>query len=506
MVFDEIPEKYLDDVAEYREKMIEMLAEFDEELMEKYLEEKELTEDDIRHAARNAVLHLCVTPVFCGSAFKNRGVRMLLDAVVDYLPSPIDRGIVVGQDINDANIPLSRKPAVERPFSALAFKITNDPYVGQQTFVRVYSGELKSGTYVYNPLKDKRERAGRILRIHAKDREEVDRLIAGDIGALIGTKYTTTGDTLCDEKEPILLENIQYPETVIDMKIDVQDKKDRDKLSIALNRMSLEDPSLKIHYDEETEETVISGMGELHLEVVADRLQSEHKVPVQVGEPAVAFRESITKEVEHNYRYKKQTGGKGQFAHIVFRLEPNSGHGLEFVDHIKGGNIPREFIPSIQKSFLDTAEKGLVAGYPIVDVKFVLIDGSYHPVDSSEMAFKTCTFLALKDVIKKAAPELREPIMKIEVNTPDEYMGDVIGDINRRRGKIENMRRFRKGSQKLNGTVPLMQMFGYSNALRTISSGRASYSMEFLRYAPLPQAIEEKVIADRKAKLEADRK
>ncbi|MCD6204803.1 MAG: elongation factor G [Candidatus Marinimicrobia bacterium] len=500
MIEIDIPQNYRRQADKYREIMIEKLADFDEPLMEKYLGEAEILAKDIKRAARNAVLSLCVTPVFCGSAFKNKGVRLLLDAIVDYLPSPIDRGIITGLDPADTAIVLSRKPSYKRPFSALAFKITNDAYVGQQTFIRVYSGELDSGSYVLNSTKGKKERIGRILRIHANDRQEVKILRAGDIGALIGVKYTTTGDTLCDETEPILLENIRYPETVLDMKVEPESKKERDRLSMALSKMALEDPSFKVRYDEETEETVISGMGELHLEVIVDRLKTEHKVNVQVDKPAVAFRESITREVEHNYRFKKQTGGKGQFAHIIFRLEPNEKQGIEFVDLVKGGNIPREYIPSVEKAFRDAMETGLYADYPMVDVRFVLIDGSYHPVDSSEMAFRTCTIQALREIIRKAAPQLQEPIMKIEINTPDKYMGDVIGDINRRRGKIENMRRHRKGSQKLTGTVPLMEMFGYASALRTISSGRAAFSMEFLNYAPLPKAIEEEIVAERKAK------
>ncbi|RKY61691.1 MAG: elongation factor G [Candidatus Neomarinimicrobiota bacterium] len=500
MIEIDIPQNYRRQADKYREIMIEKLADFDEPLMEKYVGETEILAKDIKRAARNAVLSLCVTPVFCGSAFKNKGVRLLLDAIVDYLPSPIDRGIITGLDPADTAIVLSRKPSYKRPFSALAFKITNDAYVGQQTFIRVYSGELDSGSYVLNSTKGKKERIGRILRIHANDRQEVKILRAGDIGALIGVKYTTTGDTLCDETEPILLENIRYPETVLDMKVEPESKKERDRLSMALSKMALEDPSFKVRYDEETEETVISGMGELHLEVIVDRLKTEHKVNVQVDKPAVAFRESITREVEHNYRFKKQTGGKGQFAHIIFRLEPNEKQGIEFVDLVKGGNIPREYIPSVEKAFRDAMETGLYADYPMVDVRFVLIDGSYHPVDSSEMAFRTCTIQALREIIRKAAPQLQEPIMKIEINTPDKYMGDVIGDINRRRGKIENMRRHRKGSQKLTGTVPLMEMFGYASALRTISSGRAAFSMEFLNYAPLPKAIEEEIVAERKAK------
>ena len=499
----EIPKEYHQQAEKYHEMMIEKLADFDETLMEKYLAEEEITIDDIKAAARHAVLTLCVTPVFCGSAFKNKGVRLVLDAVVDYLPSPIDRGIITGHNVNDPEVILSRKPSYKRPFSALAFKITNDAYVGQQTFIRVYSGELQSGSYILNSSKGKKERIGRILRIHANSRQEVKVLRAGDIGALIGVKYTTTGDTLCDESEPILLENIKYPETVLDMKIEPDSKKERDRLGMALSKMALEDPSFKVRFDDETEETVISGMGELHLEVIVDRLKTEHKVNVLVGEPAVAFRESITRDVEYNYKYKKQTGGKGQYAHIIFRLEPNKGNGIEFTDLVKGGNIPREYIPAVEKAFHDAMNKGLYADYPMVDVRFVLIDGSYHSVDSSEMAFRACTQQALREVIIKAAPQLQEPMMKIEINTPDDYMGDVIGDVNRRRGKIDNMRRHRKGSQKLTGTVPLMEMFGYASALRTISSGRAAFSMEFLKYSPLPKAIEEEIVAEIREKKKA---
>lgn len=500
MIISDIPKNLQQRAEKFREIMIEKLADFDEPLMEKYLAENEVTVNDIKAAARHTVLSLCITPVFCGAAFKNKGVRLLLDAVVDYLPSPIDRGIITGLDMRDPEIILSRKPSYKRPFSALAFKITNDAFVGQQTFVRVYSGELESGSYILNSTKGKKERIGRILRIHANDRQELKTLRAGDIGALIGVKFTTTGDTLCDDRDPILLENIKYPETVLDMKIEPETKKERDRLSLALSKMTLEDPSFKVRFDDETEETVISGMGELHLEVIVDRLKSEHKIVVNVGKPAVAFRESITKEVKYNYKLKKQTGGKGQFAHIIFRLEPNEKNGLEFINLVKGGNIPREYIPSVEKAFRESAERGLYADYPMVDVRFVLIDGNYHPVDSSEMAFRTCTKQALREVIHKAAPQLLEPIMKIEVNTPDNYMGDVIGDINRRRGKIDNMRRHRKGSQKLTGTVPLVEMFGYASALRTISSGRAAFSMEFLNYAALPKTIEEEVIAEVKAK------
>ncbi|MBN2345687.1 MAG: elongation factor G, partial [Candidatus Aminicenantes bacterium] len=476
MKLSPVPAELQDAARALRARMLERLADFDLELMEKFLSEKEITEEDIKRATRHAVLTLCITPVFCGSAFKNKGVRLLLDAVTDYLPSPIDRGIIVGSDLGDRETAVSRKPSAKEPFAALAFKIINDAFVGQQTFIRVYSGELPAGSYVYNPVKSKRERVGRILRIHADRREEIETVRAGDIAALIGTKYTTTGDTLCSEKDPLLLENIHYPETVIDLKIEPPSARERDKLTAALHKMSLEDPSFKVRFDDETEETVISGMGELHLDIIVDRLKTEHKVDVRVGQPAVAFREAITREAEANYKFKKQTGGRGQFAHIEMRIEPNPGLGLEFINHIKGGSIPKEFIPAVEKGFRASMEKGPFAGHPMVDVKFVLLDGSFHAVDSSEQAFKTCAQMAVKEAIRKAAPHILEPIMKIEVNTPDETMGEIIGDINRRRGRIDSMRRYRKGSQKVNGSIPLMEMFGYASVLRTVSSGRASHS------------------------------
>ncbi len=482
---------------------MEKLADFDDDMMEKFLNEDEISSDEIKAVARHAVLGNCITPIFCGTAFKNKGIQLVLDAVIDFLPSPLDRGMVRGISIDDSDIVETRRPSATGPFSALAFKIINDPYVGQQTFVRVYSGELKAGSYVFNTTKDKRERVGRIMKIQASDRKELDVIRAGDIAALVGMKYTTTGDTLCDEDHPLFLEDIHCPETVVDLRIEPATKKEREKLGMALSRLSLEDPSFKTKFDDETEETVISGMGELHLEVIVDRLKTEHKVDVIVGKPAVAFREAITREAHHKYKYKKQTGGKGQFAHIEFRLEPNPGDGLEFVSHIKGGHIPTEYIPAVKKGFMMTAERGLLADYPMVDMKFVLLDGSHHDVDSSEMAFRICTQQALREVIHKAGPQILEPMMKIEINTPDEYMGDIIGDINRRRGKMSSMRRFRKGSQKLGGVVPLREMFGYASALRTVSSGRANYSMEFLEYRPLPASIAEEVISDQKEKREA---
>ena len=489
-----IPESMQDQVVEYRDKHLETLADYDAGIMEKYLEEEEISPEEIQQAARRAVLNLCITPLFCGSAFKNKGVRLLLDAVVDYLPSPIDRGAIMGHDKEEPEQTIARKPSTSQPFCGMAFKIINDPYVGQQNFIRVYSGEVKAGSYMMNANTGKKERIARILRIHANDRVEVDSLQAGDIGALIGLKGTRTGHTLCEAGQELLLENIHYPETVIDVSIQPEQRKDWEKLGVALSKIALEDPSFKVKFDDETKETVISGMGELHLEIVVDRLRTEHKVDAIMGAPSVAYRETINREIRHTERYKKQTGGKGQFAQIEFRIEPNPGGDLEFVDLIKGGNIPREFIPAVERGFRETMQKGLIAGFPMIDIKFVLIDGSAHAVDSSEMAFRICTEQALKSVINKAAPNLLEPIMKIEINTPDDFMGDIIGDINRRRGKIDNMRRHRKGSQKLSGTVPLREMFGYANTLRNLSSGRANYSMEFMSYEPLPQTIREEVI------------
>jgi elongation factor G len=503
----DIPESLLPKARELRDQLIATLADYDDDLMSKYLNEEEIVTEDIISAARSAVLGICVTPVFCGSAFKNKGIQLLLNAVGDYLPSPIDRGIVQGVDIDNREMTISRRPSTKGPFSALAFKIINDPYVGQQTFIRVYSGEAKAGSYVLNSTKGKRERVGRILRIHAGDRQELTEIKAGDIAALIGMKATSTGDTLCSVDDPIVLESIFCPETVLDLRVEPADKKDREKLGMALNKIALEDPSLTAKFDEETEEMIISGMGELHLEVIVDRLKTEHKVEVKVGEPAVAFRETITTEFQYDYKYKKQTGGKGQFAHIEFRLEPNSGGGIEFVNHVIGGHIPKEYIPGVEKGFRESAQRGLLAGFPMVDVKFVLIDGSHHDVDSSDMAFRICTVRALKEVIHKTGPRLLEPMMKVEINTPDEYMGDILADINRRRGNIETIRRFRKGAQKLGGTVPLKEMFGYASTLRTLSSGRASFSMEFMNYTLLPSGIEAEVIEARQAEqLEKQRK
>ncbi len=490
----EIPAEIKEKVEEARLYLIEKIADYNEEIMELFLDGKDVETGMLKKAAREATLKSMITPVFCGSSYKNKGVHLLLDAILDYLPSPVDVGSTVGTDIDNPEKSHARHPSTKEPFCGLAFKLINDAYVGQQTFVRIYSGEMKTGMQVYNSTKDKEERIGRILRIKANDREDIEVAGPGEIVALIGMKYTKTGDTLCDPAHPLYLENIFIPPTVIELKISPPTKKEEEKLGAGLRKLSLEDPSFNVRYDDETNETIISGMGELHLEIIIDRLKHEFGVEAVVGEPSVAFRETITAEHEVNYKHAKQTGGKGQYAHVVLRVEPNDGKGFEFVDHIKGGAIPAEFIPSVQKGIEATLAKGILAGFPIVDVKVVLLDGTYHDVDSSDMAFRTCAAIAFKQAFLKCNPILLEPMMKLEVNTPDDYIGDVIGDINRRRGKIEAMRRYRKGAQKLNGYVPLMEMFGYATQLRNITSGRANYSMEFHKYVTSPKEIQEKVL------------
>lgn len=497
LIVNDIPEEFKEQAQKARNFMIEKLADFNDKIAECFLEETEVEEDVLKQAIREATIKLLVTPVLCGAAYKNKGIQLLLNAIVDYLPSPIDKGCVIAHDPDDTEKTIQRQPAINEPFSALAFKLINDPYVGQQTFIRIFSGKLTSGMSVLNVNKSKNERVGRIYRIKAKEREEITEAGAGEIIALVGMKYTRTGDTLCDEKQPVLLENIQVPPAVIEMKVNIEDKKNRDKLGEALAKLTNEDPSFHSHFDEETEETIIAGMGELHLEILVERIRDEFKVPISVGAPSVSFRETITREYESNYKHAKQSGGKGQYAHTVIRFEPNPGKGFEFVDVTKGGVIPREYMPSIQKGLIAAMTKSPVAGYPVVDVKCVLLDGSYHPVDSSDMAFQLCAAMCFKQAFKKATPILLEPMMKIEVNTPDDYIGNVTRDINKRRGRIEDMRRFRKGSQKLNGFIPLMEMFGYATALRNITSGRANYSMEFFQYAPMPVAKQEEIVKER---------
>ncbi len=500
-IVSEIPDELKAQAMQARNFLIEKLADYNDKVAECYLEETDVDEDVLKQAIREATIKLLVTPVLCGAAYKNKGIQLLLDAIVDYLPSPTDKGAVIAHDPDDEEKTIQRQPSLNEPFSALAFKLINDPYVGQQTFIRIFSGKLSSGMSLYNVNKTKNERVGRIFRIKAKEREEISEAGAGEIIALVGMKYTRTGDTLCDENHPVLLESIQVPPAVIEMKVNIEDKKNRDKLGEALAKLTNEDPSFHSHFDEETEETIIAGMGELHLEILVERIRDEFKVPISVGAPSVSFRETITTETESNYKHAKQSGGKGQYAHTVIRFEPNPGKGFEFVDMTKGGVIPKEYMPSIQKGLLAAMAKSPVAGYPVVDVKCVLIDGSFHPVDSSDMAFQLCAAMCFKQGFKKANPVLLEPMVKIEVDTPDDYIGNVTSDINTRRGRIENMRRFRKGSQKLDGFIPLMEMFGYATALRNITSGRANYSMEFYQYAPMPAAKQEEIIKERAKQL-----
>ena len=495
-----IPENMMEQAQEARRNLIEKVADLDDEIAELYLEDAEIPTDKLMAAIRQATIKLMMVPVLCGAAYKNKGIQLLLDAIVDYLPSPNDLGAVIAHDPANEEKTYRRNPSENEPFSALAFKLINDPYVGQQTFIRIFSGKLTNGMSVYNTNKLKSERVGRIFRIKAKEREEINEASAGEIVALVGMKYTKTGDTLCDEEQPILLESINIPPAVIEMKVSLDDKKNRSKLSEALAKLCNEDPSFHAHFDEETEETIIAGMGELHLEIIVDRLKEEFKVPVTVGAPSVSFRETITAPFECNYRYVKQTGGKGQFAHTVIRFEPNPGGGFEFVDITKGGVIPKEYIPSVQKGLAAAMNKGPFAGYPVVDVKCVLVDGSSHPVDSSDMAFQLCAQMCFKQAFMKASPVLLEPVMKVEINTPDDYIGNVTGDVNKRRGRIEAMRRFRKGSQKLDAFVPLMEMFGYATALRNLTSGRANYSMEFHQYMPTPKDKQEEIVKMRNEK------
>ena len=493
-----IPEAMMEQAQEARRNLIEKVADLDDEIAELYLDDQEIPTDKLMAAIRKATIKLMMVPVLCGAAYKNKGIQLLLDAIVDYLPSPNDLGAVIAHDPANEEKTYQRNPSENEPFAALAFKLINDPYVGQQTFIRIFSGKLVNGMSVYNTNKMKSERVGRIFRIKAKEREEINEAGAGEIVALVGMKYTKTGDTLCaEDKQPILLESINIPPAVIEMKVNLDDKKNRSKLSEALAKLCNEDPSFHAHFDEETEETIIAGMGELHLEIIVDRLKEEFKVPVTVGAPSVSFRETITAPFECNYKYAKQTGGKGQFAHTVIRFEPNPGGGFEFVDITKGGVIPKEYIPSVQKGLAAAMNKGPFAGYPVVDVKCVLVDGSSHPVDSSDMAFQLCAQMCFKQAFMKASPVLLEPVMKVEINTPDDYIGNVTGDVNKRRGRIEAMRRFRKGSQKLDAFVPLMEMFGYATALRNLTSGRANYSMEFYQYMPTPKDKQEEIVKER---------
>ncbi len=489
----EIPENMTDEALEYRNKLIETLSDFDDSIMEKFLDGVDVEENELKSAIRKATIDNKVAPVLCGSAFKNKGVQPLLNAIVDYLPSPVDIPPIKGIDANTKK-EVERKADDDEPLSLLAFKIMSDPYVGRLTYFRIYSGKLESGSYAYNSTKGKTERIGRLLRMHANKREEVDAIYAGDIAAAIGLKYTSTGDTLCDEKHPILLESMEFPDPVISVAVEPKTKADRDKLSVALQKLAEEDPTFKIRYDEETNQTIISGMGELHLDIIVDRLKREFKVGVNVGKPQVAYKESIKSSVKQEGKFVRQTGGHGQYGHVYLNIEPlERGKGFEFVNAIVGGVIPREFIPAVEHGVKEALETGVMAGYPVVDVKVTLYDGSYHEVDSSEMAFKIAGSIAFKEGAKKAKPYVLEPVMDVEVSIPEQYLGDVMGDINSRRGKIKNMED--KGKLRIiKANIPLGEMFGYATVLRSITQGRGTYTMQFAHYEEVPKSITEKII------------
>jgi len=492
--FQPIPDDLKDLAEEYRSKLVESAVECDDQLLEKYLNDGEISVEELKRAIRKGTLEKKLFPVLCGAAFKNKGVQPLLDAVVDFLPSPIDIAHVRGIDPNTGE-EIERKTDDNEPFSALAFKIMSDPYVGKLTFFRVYSGTLKKGSYIYNSTKGKKERIGRLLLMHANQREEIDEVNAGDIAAAVGLKDTTTGDTLCDENKPIVLESMTFPEPVIDLAIEPLTRADQDKLGTALMKLAEEDPTFRVKTDHETGQTIISGMGELHLEIIVDRLKREFKVEANVGKPQVAYRETITGSAEVEGKYIKQTGGRGQYGHVWIRVKPNEpGKGYQFINSIVGGVIPKEYIPAVDKGIQEAMQTGVLAGYPVVDISVELFDGSYHEVDSSEMAFKIAASMAFKDACKKANPVLLEPIMDVEVVTPEDYMGDVVGDLNRRRGRILSMDQ-RGNARVIKAEVPLAEMFGYATDLRSFTQGRASYTMKFKHYEQVPANIANEIIA-----------
>ncbi|HMK44134.1 MAG TPA: elongation factor G [Dissulfurispiraceae bacterium] len=490
----DVPEEYASQVKEYRDKMLEAIADVDEALMEKYLGGEEISAEEITAALRKGTVEMKLTPVLCGSAFKNKGVQLLLDAVIDYLPSPLDvpsvKGLVPREETE-----IERKASDDEPFAALAFKIMTDPFVGQLTFVRVYSGVLSAGSYVYNSTKDSKERIGRLLQMHANKREEIKEVRAGDIAAVVGLKTTLTGDTLCDENRPVILEAMEFPDPVISVAIEPKTKADQERLSISLGKLAQEDPSFKVSFNEETGQTIIAGMGELHLEIIVDRLMREFKVGANVGKPQVAYKESVKGATKIEGKFVRQSGGRGQYGHVWLELQPlERGTGFEFVNKIVGGSIPREYVPAVEKGVKEAMEGGVLAGYPVVDLKVIIFDGSYHEVDSSEMAFKIAGSMALKEGAKKAGIALLEPIMSVEVVTPDEYMGDVIGDLNSRRGKVQTMEK-RGKAQIIKAMVPLSEMFGYATDLRSKTQGRATYTMQFAAYEEVPKNIQEGIVA-----------
>lgn len=489
----EIPEEMREEAAAARDKLLETLAEFDEGLLEKYLSGAAISPDEIRKVLRAATIAVEITPVLCGSAFKNKGVQLLLDAVVDYLPSPVDLPPMRGFDPETGN-EILRKPTGEEPFSALAFKVMSDPYVGKLIFIRIYSGELAAGSYIFNSSKKRRERVGRILRMHANHREEMKLVQAGEIVAVVGLKETTTGDTLCDEGHPLVLEAIEFPEPVISIAVEPKTKEDEDRLGSSLVKLAEEDPTFRVTTDAETGQTIISGMGELHLEVIIDRLLREFKVEANIGKPQVSYRESLTKPVKVEGKFIRQTGGRGQYGHVWLEVEPQErGAGFTFVNKITGGVVPREYIPAVEAGVKEAMLNGVLAGYPVIDVKVTLYDGSYHEVDSSEMAFKIAASIAFKDGCKRAEPVLLEPLMSIELVIPEEYLGDVLGDFNSRRGRVESMEP-RAQAQIVHGTVPLREMFGYATTLRSLSQGRATYTMSFSHYSEVPANLAREII------------
>mgnify|MGYP000379795655 CR=1 FL=1 len=489
----EIPDEVKDIAEEYRIKLLEAVAETDEEIMMKYLEGEEITVEELKAAIRKATINMQMTPVLCGSSYRNKGVQPLLDAVVDYLPSPVDIAAVKGFS-PETGEEIERRTSEDEPFCALAFKIMSDPYVGKLTFLRVYSGVLHAGSYVYNSTKNKKERVGRLLQMHANHREDIDAVYAGDICAAIGLSNTTTGDTLCDENHPIILESMEFPEPVIQVAIEPKTKADQEKMGIALQRLAEEDPTFKVSTNHETGQTLIAGMGELHLEIIVDRMKREFKVEVNVGKPQVAYKETIKKSVKVEGKYIRQSGGRGQYGHVWLELEPlERGGGYEFVNKIVGGVIPKEFIPSVDAGVQEAMQSGVLAGYPVVDVRVTLFDGSYHEVDSSDMAFRIAAAQAFREGMKKADPVLLEPIMKVEVVVPEEYMGDVMGDLNARRGRIEGME-LRGNAQVIRAYVPLAEMFGYATDLRSKTQGRGTYTMQFDHYEEVPKNIADKIL------------
>jgi len=496
MRVEPIPADMLEKAQEYHDAMVESICETDEELFEKYCEGEEISVDELKAALRAATIANKIVPVVCGTSYKNKGVQKLLDAVIDFMPAPTDIPAITGVDA-DSGEEIVRHASDEEPFAALAFKIMTDPYVGKLCFFRVYSGSVEAGTTVFNSTKGKRERFGRILQMHANDRSDLDTIYAGDIAAVVATKYTTTGDTFCDEKNPIILESMEFPEPVIRVAVEPKTKAGQEKMGIALSKLAEEDPTFRTYTDEETGQTIIAGMGELHLEIIVDRLLREFKVEANVGKPQVAYKETIRRSADVDHKYARQSGGKGQYGHVKIIMEPNEpGKGYEFINKVVGGAIPKEYIPAIDDGIKSASQTGILAGYNVVDFKVTLYDGSYHEVDSSEMAFKIAASMAFKEAMRKADPVLTEPIMKVVVVTPDDYMGDVIGSLNSRRGLIQSMEPV-AGAQQITAMVPLAEMFGYATTLRSTTQGRGNYSMEPDHFAEVPKNVQEGIIAAR---------